>query len=69
MKVVKFVWIDADIEPAAKDEPVVYLTRNNNIGKFKDISDWNWYREKYGITHWVYQKLILPNGSGTKETV
>ena len=69
MSAVKFTWISADIEPDEKNEPIVYLTRNNKIGTFRDFSDWDWYREKYGITHWVYQKLILPNGSETEETV
>lgn len=69
MGAVKFTWINADIEPDKKDEPIVYLTRNNKIGTFRDFNDWDWYREKYGITHWVYQKFILPNESGAEETV
>ena len=68
MGAVKFTWISADIEPDKKDEPIVYLTRNNKIGTFRDFSDWDWYHEKYGITQWVYQKHILPTESGAEET-
>lgn len=69
-----FEWISADTAPDNWYEPVLYKTENGKLGVLKNTvgwyggnskdksqhhSEWDWLREKYNITFWVYQKYLL----------
>ena len=53
--------------------PVIYLTKNEKFGTFKNTyttkivnnkeekhSNWEWLKEKYSIVAWAYQYELLP---------
>lgn len=66
-------WQKSDNAPEDIYEPIVYCTKNNKMGVFKNtytflggneenkISDWKFLKEKYNVTFWIYQKDIIPH--------
>ena len=65
-------WMDAKECPSDMNEPILYCTKNNKLGTFKNTvgyyggdvstahSDWEWLSEKYSVKYWTYQSEILP---------
>ena len=65
-------WRDASEGPSNMNEPILYCTKNNKLGTFKntvgcyggDMSTaynaWERLFEKYSVKYWVYQNEILP---------
>jgi hypothetical protein len=58
---ITFTWIDAAETPSETDIPIIYATSNGKLGTLKKTgTNWDWYKEKYGIAYWAYQRSILP---------
>ena len=54
------LWHDVTEQP--EEAPILYLTKNSNVGTIKNITThkWDWYIEKYSIKKWVYADKIIP---------
>ena len=72
-KTISFTWKSSDITPDKMSTPVIYLTKNEKFGTFKNTyttkivnnkeekhSNWEWLKEKYSIVAWAYQYELLP---------
>lgn len=72
-KTISFTWKNSDITPDKMSTPVIYLTKNEKFGTFKNTystktvnnkeekhSHWEQLKEKYSIIAWAYQYELLP---------
>lgn len=55
------LWHDISEQP--EEAPILYFTKNSNVGTIKNITThkWYWYIEKYSIKKWAYVDKIIPN--------